>query len=98
MNTRSSFLIESTPSRLPPSMQQSFKLLGITCIVHSGLPAQTGYLRFSDQCLELAFDGDGLRIVRQFPWRQFKYEILPGLLEKTATGWSQSFQSTLEPL
>lgn len=96
MNTHSRFLIDSTPYQLPPSTPTSFELLGITFIVHKSLPAQTGYLLSSGQCLELACDGDGLRIVRQFRWPQYKLEIQPGLLEKTASGWSQSFQSTLE--
>jgi hypothetical protein len=98
MNMHSRFLIDFPPCQSLPSMLPSYKLLGITFVVHSDLPAETGYLVSSGQCYELAFDGDGLRIVRQFPWPQFKHEIQPGLQEKTADGWSQSFLNTLEPL
>jgi hypothetical protein len=90
------FSLGSIQSLLERSMPKSFDLCGITCIVHSDLPAQTAYLQSSDQCYELALDGDGLRIVRQFKWPQYKLKSLTGSLESSANGWLVSFQSTFE--
>lgn len=63
------FSTDWTRRLLQPSRQMLFGQLPITLHELKGLPPQTGFLRCSDQCYELALDGDGLRIVRQFSWR-----------------------------
>jgi hypothetical protein len=57
-----------TTFTLEQSTPTSYDLFGITLRVSKALPPQTGYLLSSGVCYELALDGDGFHIVRQFPW------------------------------
>ena len=79
MNTPSPSLLAWMPSTSEPSTRMSLGPLPITLHVNKHLPPRTAYLLCSGVCYELACDGDGLRIVRQFRWPMFPAESQPSL-------------------
>lgn len=88
------FSVPSMESLSPPLREMWLGQQRIVFHELKGLPPQTGYLLCSGVCYELALSGDGLRIVRQFPWPESKPLIHILSPQSSSSDLWQNFLST----